>query len=193
MLGRGSYGMVYKCNLHDQGTIVAVKVFHIQQSGTTRSFVAECEALRRVRHRYLLKIISCCSSVNHEGQEFKELIFEFMPNGNLNVWLHPPSDLHTLNNTLSLAQRLNITVNIMDALDYLHNRCQPPIIHCDLKPSNILLAGDMSARLGDFGISRILLESDIKSLQNSSSTIGIRGSIDYVALANDLYSLSLHI
>ena len=155
--------------------------------------MAECEALRRVRHRCLLKIISCCSSVNHEGQDFKALIFQFMPNGNLNVWLHPQSDLHTLNNTLSLAQRLNITVNIMDALDYLHNRCQPPIIHCDLKPSNILLAGDMSARLGDFCISRILLESDIKSLQNSSSTIGIRGSIDYVAPANDLYSLSLHI
>jgi hypothetical protein len=181
LLGKGSFGSVYKCTLEGDGTITAVKVFNLEQSGSTRSFMAECEALRRVRHRCLLKIITCCSSVNHEDQEFKALIFEFMPNGNLNVWLHPQSDLRTLNNTLSLAQRLNIAVNIMDALDYLHNRCQPPIIHCDLKPSNILLAEDMSARVGDFGISRILLESDSKSLQNSSSTIGIRGSIGYVA------------
>ena len=116
-----------------------------------------------------------------------------MPNGSLHSWLHKKSDMPTVNNTLSLAQRLDIAADIIDALDYLHNHCQPPIVHCDLKPSNILLAGDMSARLGDFCISRILLESDSESLQNSSSTIGIRGSIDYVALANDLYSLSLHI
>ena len=87
----------------------------------------------------------------------------------------------TLNNTLSLAQRLDIAVDIMDALDYLHNHCQPPIVHCDLKPSNILIAEDMSARVGDFGISRILTESASRTLQNSNSTIGIRGSIGYVA------------
>ena len=87
----------------------------------------------------------------------------------------------TVNNTLSLAQRLDIAADIIDALDYLHNHCQPPIVHCDLKPSNILLAEDMSVRVGDFGISRILTESASRTLQNSNSTIGIRGSIGYVA------------
>jgi serine/threonine protein kinase len=72
----------------------------------------------------------------------------------------------------------------MDALDYLHNQCQPPVVHCDVKPSNILLAEDMSARVGDFGISRILLESANRAGQNSNSTIGIRGSIGYVAPGN---------
>jgi len=90
----------------------------------------------------------------------------------------------TSRNTLSLEQRLDIAVDIMDALDYLHNHCQPPILHCDLKPSNILLAEDMSARIGDFGISRILPESACKTLQNSNSTIGIRGSVGYVAPGN---------
>ena len=184
MLGRGSYGMVYKCNLHDQGTIVAVKVFHIQQSGTTRSFVAECEALRRVRHCCLVKIITCCSSIDHQGQEFKALVFEFMPNGSLNNWFHPESNTPAQTNSLSLEQRLHIAVDIMDALDYHHNHCQPPIIHCDIKPSNILLAEDMSARVGDFGISRILPESASKTLQSSNSIAGIRGTIGYVAPGN---------
>ncbi|CAL4964695.1 unnamed protein product [Urochloa decumbens] len=181
LLGQGSYGIVYKCTLHDQGTAVAVKVFNTQQSGTTRSFVAECEALRRVRHRCLVKIITCCSSINHQGQEFKALVFELMPNGNLNGWLHPKSEPLNQTNTLSLERRLHIAIDIMDALDYLHNHCQPSIIHCDLKPSNIFLTEDMSARVGDFGISRILSESASKTPQNSNSTTGIRGTIGYVA------------
>ncbi|XP_066308379.1 probable LRR receptor-like serine/threonine-protein kinase At3g47570 [Miscanthus floridulus] len=181
LLGKGSFGTVYKCVFQAEGTVVAVKVFDLEQSGSTRSFVAECEALRRVRHRCLMKIITCCSSINEQGQDFKALVFEFMPNGSLNRWLHMESGMPTLNNTLSLAQRLDIAVDIMDALDYLHNHCQSPIIHCDLKPSNILLAEDMSARVGDFGISRIISESESMILQNSNSTIGIRGSIGYVA------------
>ncbi|CAO2204620.1 unnamed protein product [Urochloa humidicola] len=181
LLGQGSYGAVYKCTLHDKGITTAVKVFNIWQSGSTRSFVAECEALRRVRHRCLIKIITCCLSIDPQGQEFKALVFEFMPNGNLNDWLHPASKIHRVSNTLSLAQRLDIAVDIMDALDYLHNQCQPPIIHCDLKPSNILLAEDMSARVGDFGISKILPDDTSKTLLNSISFTGLRGSIGYVA------------
>ncbi|KAL5219852.1 hypothetical protein ABZP36_024565 [Zizania latifolia] len=201
LLGKGSYGAVYKCTLFDEETIAAVKVFNLEQSGSTRSFVAECEALSRVRHRCLMKIITCCSSINNQGQDFKALVFEFMPNGSLNDWLRPKSGLRTVGNTLSLTQRLDIAVDIMDALDYLHNHCQPPIVHCDLKPSNILLAEDLSARVGDFGISRILPESASKTLQNTTNTIGIRGSIGYVApeygegcaisTLGDVYSLGI--
>jgi Leucine-rich repeat (LRR) protein len=181
LLGKGSFGAVYKCVFQGEGTTRAVKVFNLEQSGSTKSFIAECEALRRVRHRCLIKIITCCSSINKQGQEFRALVFEFMPNGSLDSWLHKKSDTPTLNNTLSLAQRLDIAVDIMDALDYLHNHCQPQVVHCDLKPSNILLAEDMSARVGDFGISKLLQESESGTLQNSNSTIGIRGSIGYVA------------
>ncbi|OEL33279.1 putative LRR receptor-like serine/threonine-protein kinase [Dichanthelium oligosanthes] len=201
LLGQGSYGMVYKCTLHEQGATVAVKVFSTQQSRTSRSFVAECEALRRVRHRCLIKIITCCSSINHQGQEFKALVFEFMPNGSLNGWLHPESGTLAQSNTLSLEQRIHIAVDIIDALDYLHNHCQPSIIHCDLKPSNILLTEDMSARVGDFGISRILPESASNTLQNSNSTTGIRGTVGYIApeygegssvsTQGDVYSLGI--
>ncbi|CAD6341778.1 unnamed protein product [Miscanthus lutarioriparius] len=199
LLGKGSYGTVYKCAFIDEGTIAAVKVFNLEQSGSTRSFLAECEALRSVRHRCLIKIITCCSSIDRQGQEFKALVFEFMPNGNLSSWLHPKSN--EPKNTLSLTQRLDIAVDIMDALDYLHNHCRPPIVHCDLKPSNILLAEDMSARVGDFGISRILSESACKAYPNSNSVAGIRGSVGYVApeygegcavsILGDVYSLGI--
>ncbi|KAF8662937.1 hypothetical protein HU200_055521 [Digitaria exilis] len=171
LLGKGSFGAV----------------FNLERSGSTKSFIAESQALRMVRHRCLIKIITSCSSINHQGQEFKALVFEFMQNGSLNCWLHKRSDIPTLNNTLSLAQRLDIAVDTMDALEYLHNHCQPPIVHCDLKPSNILLAEDM--------------KSASRTLQNSNSTIGIRGSIGYVApeysegspitTLGDVYSLGI--
>jgi hypothetical protein len=184
LLGKGTFGAVYKCTFQGDETIAAVKVFNLEQSGSDRSFVAECEALRRVHHRCLIKIITCCSSINHQGQEFKALVFEFMPNGNLNGWLHLKSGMPTPRNTLSLVQRLDIAVDIIDALDYLHNHCQPPIVHCDIKPSNILLTDNMSARVADFGISRILPEIASKNIQYPNSLNGIRGSIGYVAPGN---------
>uniref|UniRef100_A0ACD5YEQ7 Uncharacterized protein n=1 Tax=Avena sativa TaxID=4498 RepID=A0ACD5YEQ7_AVESA len=145
LLGKGRYGAVYRCILHDDDSPVAVKVFDLQQSGSSKSFEAECESLRRVRHRYLIKIITCCSSIDPQGQDFKALVLDLMPNGSLDGWLHPKENMYTLNNTLSLSQRLDIAVQVVDALDYLHNHCQPPIVHCDVKPGNILLGEDMSA------------------------------------------------
>ncbi|KAF7045705.1 hypothetical protein CFC21_054792 [Triticum aestivum] len=201
LLGRGSYGVVYKCVLDSEERTLAVKVFNLGPSRYSKSFEAECEAMRRIRHRFLIKIITSCSSVNHQGQEFRALVFEFMPNGNLDGWLHPKSQEPTANNTLSLAQRLDIAVDIMDAVEYLHNYCQPLVIHCDLKPSNILLTEDMSARIGDFGISSILQENTSKGMQTSYGSTGIRGSIGYVApeygegsavsTYGDIYSLGI--
>lgn len=71
------------------------------------------------------------------------------------------------------------------ALDYLHNRCTPPLVHCDLKPSNVLLDDEMVACLSDFGLAKFL-HNNIISLNNSSSTAGLRGSIGYIAPGTDL-------
>ncbi|CAL5089344.1 unnamed protein product [Urochloa decumbens] len=181
LLGKGRYGKVYKGCLGNQSITIAVKVFNLHLSGSYKSFQAECETLRRVRHRCLVKIITCCSSIDHQGQDFRALVFEFMANGSLDRWIHSNFDGQNGQGSLSLLQRLDIAIDIMDALDYLHNGCQPPVIHCDLKPSNILLNQDMRACVGDFGISKVLDEATSKQPMNSNSSIGIRGSIGYIA------------
>ncbi|XP_058110864.1 probable LRR receptor-like serine/threonine-protein kinase At3g47570 [Magnolia sinica] len=82
-VGTGSFGTVFKGILDRLGTMVAIKVFNLQRQGAMRSFIAECEALRNIRHRNLVKIITCCSSIDFEGNDFKALVYEYMPNGSL--------------------------------------------------------------------------------------------------------------
>lgn len=141
--------------------------------------MAECEALRSIQHRNLLPIITACSTVDSNGNVFKALVYEFMPNGNLDTWLHHKGDGKDPKH-LGLAERINIAVNIADALDYLHHDCGRPTVHCDLKPSNILLNEDMDALLGDFGIARFYVDSHLAS-PGSISSIGVKGTIGYIA------------
>ncbi|MFS7982297.1 putative protein kinase RLK-Pelle-LRR-XII-1 family [Helianthus anomalus] len=114
----------------------------------------------------LLKIITSCSSIDFQGNPFKALVYEFMPNGSLHDWLHSSGNTSRLN----LLQMIKILMDVAYALDYIHNHCLPTIIHGDLKPSNILLDNDMVAHVGDFGLARFLGTS----YQNNST--GIRGT-----------------
>jgi serine/threonine protein kinase len=184
LIGAGKYGSVYKGNLSLTGardSVVAVKVFTLQQPGSSRSFLAECEALRQVKHRNLINIITCCSSIDSRGNDFRALVFDFMPLYSLDRWLHPRSNEQT--HKLSLTQLLNIAIDVADALDYLHNSSCPTVIHCDLKPSNILLGSDWTAYVADFGLAKLIGESLDQSNLNigTESTIGIRGTTGYVA------------
>lgn len=181
IVGRGSYGSVYRGKLKEQKVDVAVKVFNLEMKGAERSFMLECEALRSIQHRNLLPIITACSTVDNNGNVFKALVYEFMPNGNLDTWLHNDGEGKAPNNKrLSLTQRISIAVNIADALDYLHHDCGRPTVHCDLKPSNILLDDDVTALLGDFGIARFYADSSSTSACSVSS-IGLKGTIGYIA------------
>ncbi|XP_077230239.1 receptor kinase-like protein Xa21 isoform X2 [Tasmannia lanceolata] len=181
LIGAGSYGSVYKGVLDHNETIVAVKVLNLQQHGAIKSFNAECEALRNIRHQNLIKILSSCSSIDNQGNDFKALVFEYMPNGSLEKWLHQCRDgEHPLMN-LSLIQRLNVAIDVASALDYLHNHGEIPLLHCDLKPSNVLLDGDMNAHVGDFGLARFIFEATANHSNNTSTSLTIKGSIGYVA------------
>ncbi|GJV49011.1 kinase-like domain-containing protein [Tanacetum coccineum] len=153
LIGEGGFSSVYKGILDsDDDKIVAVKVLHLQNRGAHKSFLAECEAWRNIRHRNVLKIITSCSSTDFQGNDFKALVYEYMSNGSVHDWLHSSANTSRLN----LLQRVNILRDVANALDYLHNRCQTTIVHGDLKPSNILLDDDMVAHVGDFGFARLL-------------------------------------
>ncbi|CAJ2629186.1 unnamed protein product [Trifolium pratense] len=175
LIGTGGVGFVYKGRLNSEERIVAIKVLNLQKKGAHKSFIAECNAFRNIRHRNLVKIITCCSSVDHKGNDFKAIVYEFMTNGSLEEWLHQNAELQR---TLTLEERLEIVFGIASALHYLHHDCEKPIVHCDLKPSNVLLDDDMVAHVSDFGIARLVSTIDGNS-NNQTSSMGIKGTIGY--------------
>ncbi|XP_021720299.1 receptor kinase-like protein Xa21 [Chenopodium quinoa] len=174
LLSAGHFGSVYKTVLDlESNMVVAIKVIRLVQRGASKSFMAECEALRSLRHRNLLKIVTVCSSTDFQGNDFKALVYEYMTNGSFHHWIHTDPNLRTL----SLLQRVEIAIDVARALDYLHNDCDEPIIHCDLKPSNILLDDDMVAHVGDFGLARFHL----RARANDSSSVAVKGTVGYAA------------
>ncbi|XP_050142252.1 probable LRR receptor-like serine/threonine-protein kinase At3g47570 [Malus sylvestris] len=152
LIGLGSFGSVYKGVIPSDGTTVVVKVLNLQQQRASKSFIDEWKALRTIRHRSLLKIITACSSIDNQGKDFKSLVFELMANGSLDSMLYPRYEEKSPSKRMSFMQRLNIVIDVASALDYLHHHCEMTIIHCDLKPSNVLLDEDMVAHVGDFGL-----------------------------------------
>ncbi|XP_050381432.1 putative leucine-rich repeat receptor-like serine/threonine-protein kinase At2g24130 [Argentina anserina] len=195
LIGTGSYGRVYKGVLPD-GTTIAVKVLHLQSGNSTKSFNRECQVLRRIRHRNLIRIITACSL-----PDFKAIVLPYMANGSLDSRLYPHSQagLGSGSSDLSLIQRVNICSDIAEGMAYLHHYSPVRVIHCDLKPSNVLLNDDMTALVSDFGIARLVIarggSGNAAGPENmGSSTANILcGSIGYIAPDNMFVGgLSLH-
>ncbi|CAL4890876.1 unnamed protein product [Urochloa decumbens] len=158
LIGMGSFGSVYSGILSLGEQRVAIKVINIQQHGAEHSFLAECRALRSIRHRNLVKVVTACSSVDHQGNDFKALVFEYMPNGDLDKWLHhsfvAQDEAPNTRRRLTMSQRVNIALDVAKALDYLHHH--------------------------DFGLSRFILKTVNNSTEESSTSIGMKGTIGYI-------------
>jgi len=205
LIGKGRYSSVYQGKLFEDRTMVAVKVFSLETKGTQKSFVAECNALRNVRHRNLVRIITACSSTDSKGNDFKALVYEFMPRGDLHALLYSTRDDGDISafTRITLAQRICIVVHVADALEYLHHNNQGAIVHCDLKASNILLDENMIAHVGDFGLARFRVDPTTSSFADviSASSIAIKGTVGYVppeyatgdnvSCAGDVYSFGI--
>ncbi|TMW98232.1 hypothetical protein EJD97_004329, partial [Solanum chilense] len=188
MIGSGALSFVYRGILEENGKFVAIKVLKLQVTGASKSFLTECEALRHIKHRNLVKLLTSCSSIDYQGNDFKALVYEYMANGNLANWLHNRSTDGEENHepkTWNILQRLNVIIDVASALDYLHHQSGTPLTHCDIKPNNVLLDEDFVAHLGDFGLARFLPDAaKLLSLSQSASSLNIRGTIGYVPPGN---------
>ncbi|CDP21476.1 unnamed protein product, partial [Coffea canephora] len=183
LLGSGCFGSVYK-GIRENGMVWAIKVFDLQLEGAFKSFDRECEALSCLRHRNLTRVITACSSL-----DFKALVLEYMPNGSLEKWLH--SNPHFLN----IKQRLDVMIDVACGLEYLHYGYSTPIVHCDLKPSNILLDQDMVGHVCDFGIAKLLGDEESVVQTKTLATFGYiapeYGLEGLVSTSCDVYSFGI--
>ncbi|KAF7096843.1 hypothetical protein CFC21_098735 [Triticum aestivum] len=181
MVGSRKYGSVYRGRIESEEHEVAIKVFKLNQLRAPKSFIAECKALRNTRHRNLIRVITACSTIDPTGHDFKAIVLEYSVNSDLESWLHPTVHEVGQRRPLSFGTRIVIAVDIAAALDYLHNQCVPPMAHCDLKPSNVLLDDFMGARVGNFGLAKSLHSHNSSDIHSSTSLVGPRGSVGYIA------------
>ncbi|KAL0441692.1 UNVERIFIED_CONTAM: putative LRR receptor-like serine/threonine-protein kinase [Sesamum radiatum] len=178
MVGSGRFGSVYKGIIGNGNTTVAVKVLNLHVRGANKSFKRECNVLRGVRHRNLLKILSISVSIDYQGNDFTALIYQFKANGSLEKWLHQDTESTRY---LTLIQRLNIAIDVASAVEYLHNGTGSAIVHGDLKPSNILLDDDMTAHVGDFGLAKVISNVSSNFAADESHSVAVKGTIGYIA------------
>ncbi|KXG38968.1 hypothetical protein SORBI_3001G306000 [Sorghum bicolor] len=151
-IGEGGYGRVYKGTICD--TAVAIKILrHNENLQGLLQFQREVLILTKVRHPHLVNLLGACDEVS-------ALVYDYLPNGSLE------DRLSCKGNTPALTWqvRTRIIGEICSALIFLHSHKPKPIVHGDLKPSNILLDADLVSKLGDFGIARFLVPSDTSTM-----------------------------
>lgn len=166
VLGEGSYGIVYHGQLPD-GTCIALKNLLNNRGQAEKEFKIEVEAIGRVRHKNLVRLIGYCM----EGSQ-RMLVYEYIDNGNLEQWLHGPlEDLPPL----SWDIRMKIILGTARGLAYLHEGLEPKVVHRDIKSSNILLDSHWNAKVSDFGLAKLL------GAGNSHVTTRVMGTFGYVA------------
>ncbi|OVA20877.1 Protein kinase domain [Macleaya cordata] len=164
-LGKGAFGIVYKGVIKEMGSknyIAVKKLDKVVQEGE-KEFKTEVSVIGRTHHKNLVQLLGFCE----EGQH-RLLVYEFMSNSNLAKHLFEISKP-------DWNQRIQIATCIARGLMYLHEECNTQIIHCDIKPQNILLDDNFTARISDFGLAKLLMN------EQTRTRTGIRGTKGYVA------------
>ncbi|XP_048234462.1 probable receptor-like protein kinase At1g80640 [Ricinus communis] len=162
LLGEGGHGSIYKARFSDK-LLAAVKKLEGGQD-VEREFQNELKWLTKIQHQNIISLLGYC---NHDKAKF--LVYEMMQNGSLDRQLHGP----THGSKLTWHLRMKIAVNVARGLEYLHEHCNPPLVHRDLKSSNILLDSNFNAKLSDFGLA---VTSGVEN-----KNIKLSGTLGYVA------------
>ncbi|KAE9609717.1 putative protein kinase RLK-Pelle-SD-2b family [Lupinus albus] len=163
-LGKGSFGAVYKGSLYKGKRLIAVKRLEKLVEDGEREFQAEMRAIGKTHHRNLVRLFGYCA----EGSK-RLLVYEYMSNSSLGKLLFGDGRLPEWN------ERVRIALNIARGILYLHEECEAPIIHCDIKPQNILMDEFWTAKISDFGLAKLLMPDQTRTFT------GVRGTRGYVA------------
>ncbi|KAJ1278906.1 hypothetical protein BS78_04G114800 [Paspalum vaginatum] len=170
-LGQGGFGPVYKGYLSDQDRHVAIKVLSKKQSSQEQSeqglreFMAEVRVMTQLRHRNVVKLVGWCDS-----NKRLLLVYELMAQGSLDKHLYNPERI------LTWQERYKIALDLGSALLYLHRDCEKCVVHGDIKPANVMLDVSHNAKLGDFGLARLIEHGD--EPRTTQVVAGTAGYID---------------
>ncbi|KAF3432465.1 hypothetical protein FNV43_RR27205 [Rhamnella rubrinervis] len=186
IIGCGGFGLVYKATLPD-GKKVAIKRLSGDCGQMDREFRAEVEALSRAQHPNLVHLQGYCMYKSE-----RLLIYSYMENSSLDYWLHEKFDGPSL---LGWDTRLQIARGAARGLAYLHQSCEPHILHRDIKSSNILLDENFEAHLADFGLARLILPCDTHVTTDLVGTLGYippeYGQASVATYKGDVYSFGV--
>lgn len=164
-LGRGAFGIVYKGMIKAEGPskLIAVKKLDRLSKDADKEFNTEVNVIGQTHHKNLVRLIGFCKE-----EDQRLLVYEYMSNGTIADYLF--GDLRP-----SWMARVQVVLGIARGLSYLHEECMTQIIHCDIKPQNILVDDYHNARISDFGLAKLLV------LNQSQTNTAIRGTKGYVA------------
>ncbi|KAK4479684.1 hypothetical protein RD792_015213 [Penstemon davidsonii] len=186
IIGCGGYGLVYKAILSD-GRKLAIKRLSGEHFEMEREFRAEIETLSRAQHPNLVHLQGYC-----KYKKDKLLIYSYMENGSLDYWLHEKVDGPS---SLDWEMRLQIAQGAARGLAYLHQSCEPHILHRDIKSSNILLNENFEAHLADFGLARLILPNVTHVTTDLVGTLGYippeYGQSPVATYKGDIYSFGV--
>nr|XP_043633489.1 L-type lectin-domain containing receptor kinase IX.1-like [Erigeron canadensis] len=163
-LGEGGFGCVYKGYLPREGIVVAVKKISQGSRQGKKEYITEVKIISSLRHRNLVRLIGWC----HDQSQFL-LVYEFLPNGSLD------SHLFAHRSHIEWAVRYKIATGLASALLYLHEEWEQCVVHRDIKTSNIILDSGFNAKLGDFGLARLM------DHEMGLETTGLAGTLGYLA------------
>ncbi|XVF59134.1 hypothetical protein PTKIN_Ptkin07bG0251100 [Pterospermum kingtungense] len=163
-LGEGGFGAVYRGYLPDSDMAVAVTRISSWSKQGKKEYITEVKVISQLRHRNLVQLIGWC----HDRNEFL-LVYEFMPNGSLD------SHLFGRKSPLTWPMRYKISLGMASAILYLHEEWEQCVVHRDIKSSNLMLGSSFSAKLGDFGLAK-LMDHEL-----GPKTTGLAGTLGYMA------------